>query len=388
MAQAVIVSAVRTPIATSFKGTLRDTSAEELATAVVRAAVDRSGLAPEDVDDVILAEELAGGGDIARYAAFAAGLTAAPGQAVNRHCAASLAAVGNAAATIRAGMDRAVVAGGTHSSSMNPKLSWRVPGSDEPRAGFNPTFPYYEGATDDVTLAVGWNTALEVGITRAEMDAWAKRSHDRAIAAIDAGVFDDEIVPIDVVAAGEKIRFAVDEHPRRGSTLEKLATLKPLHPEIEGFGITAGNASGVNDAAAALMLVTDDLARERGLTPLARVRAWAALGVAPHRTGMGGVEVIPRVLERAGIGVADVDAWEINEAFAPVPIAACRLLGIPDDLVNQYGSGCSLGHPVAASGARMLTTLTHHLRRRGGGIAVAAMCAAGGQGGAVVIEAL
>lgn len=387
MAQAVIVSAVRTPIATSFKGTLRDTPAEELATAVVRAAVDRSGLAPEDVDDVILAEELAGGGDIARYAAFAAGLTAAPGQAVNRHCAASLAAVGNAAATIRAGMDRAVVAGGTHSSSMNPKLSWRVPGSDEPRLGFGPTFPYYEGATDDVTLAVGWNTALEVGITRAELDAWAKRSHDRAIAAIDAGVFDDEIVPIDVVAAGEKIRFAVDEHPRRGSTLEKLATLKPLHPEIEGFGITAGNASGVNDAAAALMLVSDDFARERGLTPLARVRAWVALGVAPHRTGMAGVEVIPRVLERAGIGVADVDAWEINEAFASVPIAACRVLGISEELVNQFGSGCSLGHPVAASGARMLTTLTHHLRRRGGGIAVAAMCAAGGQGGAVVIEA-
>lgn len=387
MTEAVIVSAVRTPIGTSYKGTLRDTSAEELATAVVRAAAERSGLAAEDFDDVIFAEELAGGGDIARYAAVAAGLTHVPGQAVNRHCAASLAAVGNGAASIRAGMDRAVIAGGTHSSSMNPVLSWRVPGSDERRTGFNPTFPYYDGATDDVTLSVGWNTAEEVGITREQMDAWAKRSHDRAIAAIDAGVFDDEIVPLEVSLDGETVRFAVDEHPRRGSTLEKLASLKPLHPEIEGFSTTAGNASGINDAAAALVLTSDELAAERGLAPLARVRAWGAIGVAPHRTGMGGVEVIPLVLKRAGLDVADVDLWEINEAFASVPIAACQQLGIDEDRLNIYGSGCSLGHPVAASGARMLTTLTHELRRRGGGIAVASMCAAGGQGGAVVIEA-
>ena len=387
MPQAVIVSAVRTPIGRAFKGTLRDTSAEELATAVVRAAVERSGLAPADVDDVILGEELAGGGDIARYAAVATGMTRAPGQAVNRHCAASLAAVGNAAATIRAGMDRVVVAGGTHAPSRNPTLSWRVPGSTEPRIGFNPTFPYYEGANDDVAVAVGWSAAQEVGITREEMDAWAKRSHDRAIAAIDAGVFADEILPLDVVVGGEKVRFEVDEHPRRGTTLAQLAALKPLRPAIEGFSITAGNASGVNDAAAALTLVADHVAADRRLQPLARVRAWAAVGVAPERCGMGAVEVIPRVLERAGLGVGDIDLWEINEAFASTPIAACRVLGIDDARVNIYGSGCSLGHPVAASGARMLTTLAHELRRRGGGIAVAAMCAAGGQGGAVVIEA-
>ncbi|MFG1923393.1 thiolase family protein [Cryptosporangium sp. NPDC048952] len=388
MTEAVIVSAVRTPIGRSFKGTLRDTSAEALATAVVRAAVERSGLDPADIDDVILAEELAGGGDIARYAAVAAGLTHVPGQAINRHCAGGLAAVSNAAATIRAGMDRVVVAGGTHAPSMNPKLSWRVPGSEEPRLGFGPTFPYYEGANDDVAVAVGWNAAQEVGITREEMDAWAKRSHDRAIAAIDAGIFADEVLPLDVVAGGEKVRFEVDEHPRRGTTLEQLASLKPLRPAIEGFSITAGNASGINDAAAALTLVAGDVARERGLRPLARIRSWAAVGVEPHRCGMGAVEVIPRVLERAGLGVDDIDLWEINEAFASTPIAACRVLGIDDERVNIYGSGCSLGHPVAASGARMLTTLAHELHRRGGGVAVAAMCAAGGQGGAVVIEAV
>jgi acetyl-CoA C-acetyltransferase len=388
MTQAVIVSAVRTPIATSFKGTLRDTPAEVLATIVIEAALERSGLAPADVDDVILAEELAGGGDIARYAAVAAGLQHVPGQSVNRHCAASLAAVGNAAASVRAGMDRAVIAGGTHSASMNPTLSWRVPGRDERRIGFGPTFPYRDGANDDVVMSVGWSTAQEVGISRAEMDGWAKRSHDRAISAIDAGIFDDELVAVDVVVAGEKVRFAVDEHPRRGSTLEKLASLKPLRPEIEDFSITAGNASGVNDAAAALMIVSDDLAEDRGLIPLARVRAWTAVGVDPRRTGMGAVEVIPRLLERAGLSVGDVDLWEINEAFASVPIAACRTLGIDEEKVNVYGSGCSLGHPIAASGARMLTTLAHELRRRGGGTAVAAMCAAGGQAGAVLIEAV
>ncbi|MFT4265268.1 MAG: thiolase family protein [Nocardioides sp.] len=387
MIDAVIVSAVRTPVATAFKGALRDTSAEVLATHVVKAALDRSGLWADDVDDVILAEELAGGGDIARYAAVAVGMTRVAGQSVNRHCAGSLAAVGNAAASIRAGMDRAVIAGGTHAASMNPRLTWRIPGSEETRTGFNPTFPYYEGASDDVAVSVGWNTAQEVGISREEMDAWAKRSHDRAIAAIDGGLFDDEIVPIDTFVDGEPLRFAVDEHPRRGTSLERLAALAPLRPAIDGFSITAGNASGVNDAASAMMLVADDLAKERGLTVLGRVRAWAAIGVAPHRTGMAAVEVIPLVLKRAGLDVRDVDLWEINEAFAPVPIAAVRRLGLDADRVNVHGSGCSLGHPVAASGARILTTLTHELRRRGGGIGVAAMCAAGGQAGAVVIQA-
>ena len=386
MPESVIVSAVRTPIGTARKCTLRDTPAEELATHVVKAALERSGLDPLEIDDVIMGEVLAGGGDIARYAAVAAGLTHVPGQAVNRHCASSLTAVGNAAGSIIAGMDRAVIAGGSQSSSLAPKLHWRVPGSDEPFIGMKPTFPYYDGANDDVTISVGWNTATEVGLTREDIDAWAVRSHARAVAAIDAGIFDDEIVPITVQLEGEKIEFTVDEHPRRGSTLEKLTSLQPLHPEIEGFSITAGNASGVNDAAAALTLASSDLVAERGLTALGRIRAWASLGVQPHRTGMAGVEVIARALDRAGLEVGDVDLWEINEAFAPVPVAACRLLDLDEEKVNIHGSGCSLGHPVAATGARMLTTLTHELRRRGGGIGVASMCAGGGQGGAVVIE--
>lgn len=388
MPEAVIVSAVRTAIGTARKGSLSETRAEFLAEQIVRAAVGRSGLSHEKIDDVILAESLYGGGDLARYAAVAAGMTGVAGQAINRHCAGSLTAVGNAAGSIRAGMDAAIVAGGVQSSSLAPKLVWRVPGTaDETYEGMAPTFPYTEDATDDVSINVGWNVAKEAGITREEMDAWAFRSHQRAVAATDAGKFADEIVPIPVTKAdGSVVEFAVDEHPRRGSTMEKLASLKPLHPEIEGFSITAGNASGVNDAAAALTVVADDLAASEGLDTLATVRAWAAVGVEPRRTGMAAVEVIPLVLKRAGLDIGDVALWEINEAFASVPVAACKLLGLDEEKVNIFGSGCSLGHPVSASGARMLTTLVHELRRRGGGIGVAAMCAGGGQGGAVVIE--
>jgi acetyl-CoA acetyltransferase family protein len=388
MPEAVIVSAVRTAIGTAYKGSLSETSAEELASHVVAEAVRRSGLAPEGFDDVVLAESMYGGGDLARHAAVAVGMTEVAGQAVNRHCAGSLTAVGIAAGSIRAGMDHAVIAGGSQSTSLSPKVVWRVPGTaDQFEERMAPTFPYSADATDDVTLSTGWNVALEAGLTREQLDAWAFRSHARAVAAIDAGVFLDEIVPIKVTSQdGSVADFAIDEHPRRSSTLEKLATLKPLHPEIEGFSITAGNAAGVNDAAAALAVTSDELARERGLTPLATVRAWAAKGVAPRRTGMGAVEVIPKVLQRAGLTIDDVTLWEINEAFASVPAAACKLLGLDEELVNIFGSGCSLGHPVAASGARMLTTLTHELRRRGGGIGVAAMCAGGGQAGAVVIE--
>jgi acetyl-CoA C-acetyltransferase len=387
MSEAVILSAVRTPIGVAFKGSLVNTPAEPLAELVVTEALERSGLTADDVDDIVLAESMYGGGDLARHAAVAAGMPRVPGQAVNRHCAASLTAIANAAGSIRAGMDKVVIAGGVHSTSLMPQLTWRVPGTQDTTQAMPPTFPHTDSVNDDVTINVGWNTAQEVGLSREEVDAWAARSHQRAVDAIDAGTFDDEIVPVQVTGLdGQPFTFSTDEGPRRGSSVEKLATLKPLHPEIDGFSVTAGNASGINDAAAALVLADADVAAAQGLTPLATVRAWASVGVEPARTGMGAIEVIPVVLDRAGLTVADVDLWEINEAFASVPLAACRVLDIDEDKVNIFGSGCSLGHPVAASGARMITTLTHELRRRGGGIGVAAMCAGGGQGGAVVIE--
>ncbi|MFN3007725.1 thiolase family protein [Mycolicibacterium wolinskyi] len=386
----VIVGAARTAIGRSFKGTLVNTPPEALITTVLPEVVRRAGIAPEAIDDLIFAESNYGGGDIARYAADALGWQSVPGQSVNRHCAGSLTSIGNASAQIASGMERVLVAGGVQSLSSSPLMKWRVPGPEltfiEP--WMMPTHVETPDAPmRDMSITVGWNTAQAVGITREEMDAWAARSHQRAIAAIDAGKFLDEIVPLKVTQPdGSVTEFSVDEHPRRGTTAEKLAELKVLHPEIEGFSITAGNSSGTNDAAAAVALVGADYAAAENLGVLATVKAWGAVGVAARDTGLGGVNVIGKVLDRACLKPSDVALWEINEAFASVPIAACREYGLDEELVNFSGSGCSLGHPIAASGARMVTTLVYELQRRGGGIGVAAMCAGGGQGGAVVIE--
>jgi acetyl-CoA C-acetyltransferase len=377
--EAVIVSALRTPIGTAMKGTLRDTDAYQLAehivgatTAELDAHVDRS-----DIDDLILGEGLYGGGVVARHAAVTAGLTSVPGLAVNRHCAAGLAAVQGAAASIRAGMDRLVIAGGVNSASTSPRFKRRA--GEELVDWFPPTHPDRPEAPNmDMSITVGWNAAVKAGVSREEMDAWALRSHRNAIAAIDEGRFKHEIVPIETPYG----LFDTDEHPRRDTTLEKLASLKPLHPEIEGFSITAGNACGGNDAAAALAIASDSL----GLPALGTVLSWASVGVDPAMTGLAPVDAIPKALARAGLSLGDVDLFEINEAFAAMCVATIRLLEIDPDLVNVSGSGCSLGHPVAATGARMLVTLTHELRRRGGGIGVAAMCAGGGMGSATVIS--
>ncbi|BBZ12098.1 thiolase family protein [Mycobacterium branderi] len=375
MPEAVIVSALRTPIGTARKGTLRDTSAYELAHHVVSEAA--AGLDSVPVDDVILGEGLYGGGVLARHAALTAGLTSVPGLAQNRHCAAGQAAVQSAAASVRAGMDQLIIAGGVNSASTSPRSRMQVDG--EWVDWFPPTHPDRPDAPNmDMSITVGWNAAVTAGISREEMDGWALRSHRNAIAAIDEGRFKEEIVPIETPHG----LFEVDEHPRRDTTMEKLAALKPLHPEIEGFSITAGNACGANDGAAVLTIASDRL----GLPALATIRAWASVGVDPAATGLAPVEAIPKALARAGLSLADIDLFEINEAFASMCVATVKLLDIDPDLVNVSGSGCSLGHPVAATGARMLVTLVHELRWRGGGFGVAAMCAGGGMGSATVIE--
>lgn len=388
MPEAVIVSTARTPIGRAFKGTLVDVDAFTLAEHAVVAALQRSGLDPALVDDIVLAETLYGGGDIARYIAIEAGIEHVPGAAVNRHCAAGLTAVTMAAASVRAGMDRVVIAGGTHSMSTSPRSMRRVVGSGEWVDWMSPSHRDTPSAPNmDMSITVGWNAAVEAGVTREEMDAWAARSHERAIGGIDNGSFEDEIAPIEVKAAdGSTTTFAVDEFPRRGTTVEKLAELAPLHPEIEGFSITAGNASGLNDGAAAMVITDDALAADHGLTPLATVRAWASAGVAPERTGLAPTVAIPKVLERAGLSIDDIDLWEVNEAFASMCVSTCKVLGIDDERVNVLGSGCSLGHPIAMTGARMVMTLVHELRRRGGGTGIATMCAGGGMSTAVVLE--
>ncbi|OBE97412.1 acetyl-CoA acetyltransferase [Mycolicibacterium elephantis] len=379
MPEAVIVSALRTPIGTAMKGTLRDTDAYRLAEHVVGATVGELGSHP--VDDVVLGEGLYGGGVVARHAAITAGLTAVPGLAVNRHCAAGQAAVQAAAASIRAGMDQLVIAGGVNSASTSPRFKRRAGEGDEQDwvDWFPPTHPDRPDAPNmDMSITVGWNAAVKAGVSRAEMDEWALGSHRKAIAAIDAGRFKHEIVPIETPHG----LFDTDEHPRRDTSLEKLAALKPLHPEIEGFSITAGNACGANDGAAVLGIASDRL----GLPALATVRSWVSVGVDPASTGLAPVEAIPKALARARLSLSDVDVFEINEAFASMCVATIKLLDIDPERVNVSGSGCSLGHPVAATGARMLVTLVHELRRRGGGVGVAAMCAGGGMGSATVIE--
>jgi len=379
MPEAVIVSALRTPIGTAYKGTLRETSALGLADHVVRAAAE--GLDPEQVDDVILAEGLQGGGVIARHAAITAGLVNVPGLAVNRHCAASLSALATAAGSIRSGMDELIIVGGVTAGSTAPRS--RVKVGEEWVDWMSPTHPDRPDAPNrDMSITIGWGAAVKAGVSREEMDAWALRSHRNAIRAIDEGRFKEEIVPIDTPHG----LFETDEHPRRDTSMERLAKLKVLHPEIEGFSITAGNACGSNDGAAALVVASDRVAGQLGRAPLAYVRSWASVGVDPADTWSAPVKAIPKALARTGLTTGDVDLFEINEAFASMCVACVRLLELDPERVNVNGSGCSIGHPIAATGGRMLATLIYELRRRGGGIGVAAMCAGGGMGGATVIE--
>jgi acetyl-CoA C-acetyltransferase len=388
MPDAVIVAAARTPIGTARKGTLLDVTTFELAAHAAGEALKRSGIPAGEVDDMQMGESLQGGGDVARYAAIELGLVEVPGMALNRHCASGMGAVQSSAGSIIAGMDKVAIAGGSESMSSMPMVTKRTPFTDDWAQWMSPSHPEQPDAPAfDMSITVGLNTVQYAGLTRQDCDEWAVRSHQRAIQAIDEGRFDEEIVPIEVkLRDGSTTLFAVDEHPRRGSNMEKMASLKPLHPEIPDFPITAGNASGVNDGAAALMLVSSDYAQAHGLTPLAKIASWASTGTNPRDTGLGPILSIPKALDRAGMTIADVNLAEINEAFASVPVAACRELGLSEDITNVSGSGCSLGHPVACTGARMIITTMYELRRRGGGIGLASMCAGGGMGSTTVFE--
>jgi acetyl-CoA acetyltransferase family protein len=387
--RAAIVAAARTPIGTARRGTLANVPAVELAKPVVSAVIERSGLDAADFDDLVLAESMQGGGDSARYIAVDLGLTDIPGLAVNRQCASSLSAIAVGAGQIAAGMSRAILAGGMESISTGPIMQKRKPfttgKSPEDYVQWFPEShpPTAEAPAMDMSITVAHNCNLQYGITREDQDEWALRSHQRAIKAIDAGSFTDEIIPIQVPQAdGTTITFAVDEHPRRGSSMESLAGLKVLHPEIEGFSVTAGNSSGINDAAAVVALASPDTRQN----VLANVLSWTQVGLDPTRTGSGPIKAIPKALELAGRKLEDVALFEINEAFAAQAVACARELGLDEEIVNVYGSGISLGHPIAATGARMVTSAIYELRRRGGGIGVLSMCAGGGMGAAMVIE--
>jgi acetyl-CoA acetyltransferase family protein len=386
MPDAFILSAARTPIGRARKGSLTSVDAYQLAEVAVSAAVDRSQIPIADLDDLLLAESLQGGGVIARNIAVRLGMTGVPGVAINRHCASGATAVQLAAATIMAGMADVIVAGGTESASTMPRLSKVAPGEQEPTRWSPRSHPDAPGVPAfDMSVTIGENTARLHHVTREQADAWSARSQQRALNAIAKGYFDDEVIAVPVSQSGATVMFSTDEHPR-DTTPEALAGLKVLHPEIPGAVVTAGNSAGINDAAAALVIGSSDYAASHGLTPLARIRGWASVGVDVEHTGMAPVTAIPQALKRSGLTLEDVDLFEINEAFATMAVACTRDLDLDESIVNVNGSGISLGHPIAATGARMVVSIIHELVRRDSRIGVVAMCAGGGMGSALVVE--
>ena len=386
MPDAVVVAAARTPIGRSYKGSLTGVDAFALAEVALSEVIRRAGVDPAVIDDIVLAESLQGGGVIGRNVAVRLGMAGVPALADNRHCAAGLSAIQIASGSIRAGMDQVVVAGGTESLSTTPRVFKAQAPTGDLEPWYSPTHPPTpEAPNRDMSITVGENTARLAGVTRAEADEWALQSNLRAAASRDQGLFTDEIVPVPL--GGGRL-FEADEQPRADTTLEKLAALPVLHPELPDATVTAGNSSGINDGAAAVVVTSDEFAGAHGLTPLARIRSWASVGLEPAQTGLAPTVAIPKALDRAGMKVADVDLFEINEAFCSMAVACTRELGLDRDFVNVNGSGCGLGHPVAATGTRMVVTMLHELRRRGGSVGCVSMCAGGGMGSAMVIELL
>ncbi len=388
---AVILSACRTPIG-SFGGAFKDLSAADLGAVVIREAVRRAGVEAFDLGDVIMGCVLQGGAgmNVARQAAIKAGVPCeVPGETVNRVCGSGLQAVVHAVEAIRVGYTELMLAGGTESMSNAPYI---LKGA---RWGYR----MGHAEASDSLLAEGLTCALQgchMGITaeeivtrysisREDQDAFAAESQRRAEAAIASGWFKDEIVPVEIPQKkGDPVRVDTDEYPRAGTTAAKLAGLKPAFKK-DG-SVTAGNASGINDGAAALVLTTPARAAKLGRTPIARVLSFATTGVDPAIMGMGPVEATRKALKRAHLEVSQVDLFELNEAFASQSLAVARELGLDLAKVNTRGGAIALGHPIGASGARILTTLIYALRAQGGGIGVAALCIGGGMGIAMVVE--
>jgi 3-oxoadipyl-CoA thiolase len=388
VSRAVILSAVRTPVG-RYGGGLAGTRPDDLAAVAVRAAVERAGVPVEQIEDVWLGCANQAGEDnrnVARMAVLLAGLPESiGGVTVNRLCASGLSAIVGAAHAVIAGDGDLFVAGGVESMSRAPlvtakpdtafprgdrvmydtTLGWRFP---NPR--MRERFPL------ETMGETGENVAERWSVTREEQDAFALRSQQRWAAAADAGRFDDELVPV-----GDVTR---DEHPRPDTSAEKLASLKPAFRE--GGSVTAGNSSGLNDGAAALVIASEEKARELGIEPLGAFVGSAVAGVDPRVMGIGPVPAVRRLLERTGVTIDDLDLVELNEAFASQSLAVVRELGLDEEKVNVNGGAIAIGHPLGMSGARLTVTLLHELRRRRGRYGVATMCVGVGQGQAALFE--
>jgi len=388
----VILSGCRTAIGT-FGGAFKDVSAVDLGTIAVREAVRRSGVRPDQVDEVLLGNILQAGLGMnpARQAAIKAGLPdSVPATTVNKVCGSGLQSVMMAAQAIKAGDAEILVAGGTENMTRAPYL---LPGARWGERLGNGTIldhMIHEGLTDafhDIHMGVTAENLVErYGISRADQDAFAAESQRRAESAIKSGAFKDEIVPVVVPGKKGETRVDTDEHPRPGTTAESLARLKPAFKK-DGT-VTAGNASGLNDGAAALVVAGAERARRLGLTPMARIVAYASAAVDPKVMGIGPVPAVRKALEKASLGSEAIDLFELNEAFAAQSLAVLRELALDAEKVNVLGGAIALGHPIGASGARILVTLIHALRARQRRYGVAALCIGGGQGVAMVVERL
>ena len=382
MARAVIVSAVRTPFG-KLGGGLKDYEAPQLGAIAIRAALDRAGVPADEVEYVTMGQVLQGGvGQApARQAAVGAGLPVeVPSDTINKVCASSIRAIQIADQMIRAGDNSVIVAGGMESMTNSPYVLKKARFGYRLGDGTLIDLMTHDGLTSTFDhkhmVEQASFVSRELGISREDQDRWALRSHERAVHAMDNGLFDDELVPVE--------EHTVDEGPRRDTSYEKLSSLKPVF-DPEGT-TTAGNAPGVNDGAGALVITSDEYAKAHGLEVLATIVAqayvadeFAYLARTPAKAGT-------KALEKAGKQIGDVERVELNEAFSSVVVHSAELLGADPERVNVNGGAVALGHPIGASGARILTTMVHELRRNGGGLGLAAICSGGGGGDAVLIE--
>ncbi len=396
MQEAVIVSAVRTPIGRANKGALKDVRADDLAAFAVKAAVERvPQLDHSLIEDVILGcavPEGEQGMNLARLVGALAGLPeTAGGVTVNRFCASSLQAVNMAAQNIMLGFGDAFVAGGVESMSrvpmmgFNPSLNPRLMKQKEGEEYTSPYPPAELGYALFSYIPMGVtaeNLAREYHISREEQDAFALRSHQRAVAASDSGHFKREIVPVPLP---DGRLMEIDEGPRRETSLEKLATLEPAFSKKNGT-VTAGNSSPLNDGAAAAVLMSADRARELGIQPLAKVISMAVAGVRPDIMGIGPVPAMKKALKRAGMQLSDIDIIELNEAFAAQSLSVVKVMGIDLEKLNPNGGALALGHPLGCSGARLIATLINDLQTADKTLGMATLCIGGGQGLATIIE--
>jgi acetyl-CoA C-acetyltransferase len=391
MDNAVILSACRTPIG-SFGGVFKDLSAADLGAVVIREAITRAAIKAMDIGDVIMGCVLqAGAGmNVARQASLKAGVPVeVPAETINRVCGSGLQAVVHGVEAVKAGFIDLILAGGTESMSNAPYLLKGARWGYRMGNGEIVDSMLHEGLTCAINGCHMGMTAEEVAkrykVTRIDQDTFAAESQARAEKAVASGVFDREIVPVEVPQKkGAPTVVSRDEYPRAGTTAEKLSALKAAFTK-DGT-VTAGNASGINDGAAAVVIATEAWAKKNGRRPLAKVLSYCTIGVDPMVMGIGPVEAMRKAVDRAGMKLGDLDAIELNEAFAAQSLAVSRELGLDAAKVNVHGGAIALGHPIGASGARVLTTLIHVLQARGGGRGAASLCIGGGMGTAMIVE--